>query len=310
MIKIPQLFQINADKTTPEIMTKVPIKSGLKTDECYIIIADDTRRVYLWKGQNCNVRSRFMGAKLAQKVRDQIGKSYRIISVEEGEEDIYFFKNFGGLTQAEAIKKSKADKFSKNKIYPLREKSLFGSPSSIGDLDIIGSTVPRSSNFNPLYQSKGSTDLLLEDFETQIPLNLIKELQEKVNNQQIIINKLKKEFEVENIGVETTISKIPLSNKERILNLLKSKGLTSRQIAEKLKLSKQDTRTYLLRLKKENKIKTLGKKGRYYIYTAKMPLNTTGLSLKDEISKKIFELEAKLKTITSKPNKSLEDEFL
>ncbi|MFX1470357.1 MAG: hypothetical protein ACFFB8_17070, partial [Promethearchaeota archaeon] len=71
----------------------------------------------------------------------------------------------------------------------------------------------------------------------------------------------------------------------------------------------QDTRTYLLRLKKENKIKTLGKKGRYYIYTAKMPLNTTGLSFKDEISKKISELEAKLKIIISKPNKFHEEKF-
>ncbi|MFX1280792.1 MAG: FaeA/PapI family transcriptional regulator, partial [Promethearchaeota archaeon] len=52
-----------------------------------------------------------------------------------------------------------------------------------------------------------------------------------------------------------------ISNKERILELLKSLPLTSDEIAEKLILSKQDARTYLLRLKKEGKIKVLGKKG-------------------------------------------------
>ncbi|MCK4286435.1 MAG: hypothetical protein KAX18_09550, partial [Candidatus Lokiarchaeota archaeon] len=65
-----------------------------------------------------------------------------------------------------------------------------------------------------------------------------------------------------------------LSNKDRILNLLKTNSLTSNEIAGKLNLSKQDTRTYLLRLKKGEKIKTLGKRGRHYIYTYKAPVDS------------------------------------
>ena len=65
-----------------------------------------------------------------------------------------------------------------------------------------------------------------------------------------------------------------LSNKDRILNLLKKAALTSNDIANRLSLSKQDTRTYLLRLKKAEKIKTLGKRGRHYIYTYKAPSDT------------------------------------
>jgi len=61
------------------------------------------------------------------------------------------------------------------------------------------------------------------------------------------------------------------SNKDQILTLLKSKALTSKELAEKLILSKQDTRTYLLRLKKDDKIKSIGKKGRFYVYTYKRP---------------------------------------
>ncbi|MHA1931815.1 MAG: roadblock/LC7 domain-containing protein [Promethearchaeota archaeon] len=120
-----------------------------------------------------------------------------------------------------------------------------------------------------------------------------------------------------------------LSNKDRILDLLKTDSLTSNKIADKLDLSKQDTRTYLLRLKKEDKIKTLGKKGRQYIYTYKAyeaPSDTekphidTNIlvevlrdylesepSFKKEVNKKIAELEAKLNAIASKTNENYEE---
>jgi predicted regulator of Ras-like GTPase activity (Roadblock/LC7/MglB family) len=114
-----------------------------------------------------------------------------------------------------------------------------------------------------------------------------------------------------------------LSNKDRILNLLKTLPLTSDEIAEKLLLSKQDARTYLLRLKKEGKIKTLGKRGRNYIYTFNTPIDVeksqidtnmlvgilkdyleTAPSFKTEINKKIAGLEAKLNDIASKTSET------
>ena len=120
-----------------------------------------------------------------------------------------------------------------------------------------------------------------------------------------------------------------LSNKDRILDLLKTHSLTSDKIAGKLNLSKQDTRTYLLRLKKEDKIKTLGKRGRQYIYTyktykapsdlEKSHIDTNILvevlrdylesepSFKKEVNKKIAALEAKLNSITSKTNETYDE---
>jgi len=62
-----------------------------------------------------------------------------------------------------------------------------------------------------------------------------------------------------------------IGNKERVLNLLKSNDLTSKEIAKKLNLSEKNTRTYLLRLKKEGKIEPINKKGRFLIYTLQRP---------------------------------------
>ncbi len=64
---------------------------------------------------------------------------------------------------------------------------------------------------------------------------------------------------------------VKIGNKERILNLLKFNALTSKEIAKELNLSDKNTRTYLLRLKKEDKIKSINKKGRFLIYTHQRP---------------------------------------
>ncbi|MHA2269419.1 MAG: hypothetical protein ACXAB8_16595 [Promethearchaeota archaeon] len=93
-----------------------------------------------------------------------------------------------------------------------------------------------------------------------------------------------------------------LNNKDRINLLLKSEALTSTELADKLGLSKQDTRTYLLRLKKEKRVRVLAKKGRLNIYTAKRPvaiekqdrkINDLGYNLSYLIN--LIEIKMKLK---------------
>ncbi|MFW9822823.1 MAG: roadblock/LC7 domain-containing protein [Candidatus Thorarchaeota archaeon] len=108
------------------------------------------------------------------------------------------------------------------------------------------------------------------------------------------------------------------------MELLKTISLTSDEIADELLLSKQDARTYLLRLKREGKIRTLGKKGRNYIYTFNPPISTrktqidtnmlvevlkdyleSAPSFKTEINKKIEKLEAKLNNIAAQTQEYL-----
>jgi len=69
-----------------------------------------------------------------------------------------------------------------------------------------------------------------------------------------------------NIFINIQLS-IFMSKKEKILELLKQGPLTSKEIAEKLGFEKQETRIYLLRLKKATKIYSLEKRGRYNIYS-------------------------------------------
>jgi len=92
---------------------------------------------------------------------------------------------------------------------------------------------------------------------------------------------------------------VKIGNKERILNLLKSNAFTSKEIARELNLSEKNTRTYLLRLKKEEKIKSINKKGRFLIYILQKPMVSIDQSneiggLKDDLSYLLNLLELKM----------------
>ena len=91
-----QVFKILPDGNTEEIKTEGPIKDILKGEECYILVSDEYRKVYLWKGVNSNVRSKFIGAKRSQDIRGQVGMHFGVVSLDEGKEDSDFLKLIGG----------------------------------------------------------------------------------------------------------------------------------------------------------------------------------------------------------------------
>lgn len=59
-----------------------------------------------------------------------------------------------------------------------------------------------------------------------------------------------------------------LSNKERILEMLRDKELTVKDIAQELDLKENAVNVYICRLRNEKKIKKIGKIERYNVYTS------------------------------------------
>ncbi len=81
-----QIFQVMSDGEVHEIFQEnTPIKDLLNSKECYILSDDIERIVYLWKGSEAKVRSKFIGARKIQDVRSQVGLNYRSISMDEDE---------------------------------------------------------------------------------------------------------------------------------------------------------------------------------------------------------------------------------
>lgn len=59
-----------------------------------------------------------------------------------------------------------------------------------------------------------------------------------------------------------------MSNKEKILEMLKESKLTVKEIAEKTEFNENEVRTYIHRLIKDNLVETVAKDSRWVIYKA------------------------------------------
>ena len=167
MIKIPQVFLINPDGTTTELTSEGPIKNVLKTEECYVLVADEVRRVFLWKGVKSSVRSKFIGAKRSQEIRGQVGMHYAVVPLDEGEEDPEFIKIIGGQTDAGIAQEIKYNEVSSPSVHPLREKNIFGTPKPAEGMNIAGSRDRSTQNIGPLYRGEESMVDLMQD-QTQV----------------------------------------------------------------------------------------------------------------------------------------------
>ena len=154
-----QVFLINPDGTTTELQTGGPIKDMLKTDESYVIVADDVRKVFLWKGITSSVRSKFIGAKRSQEIRGQVGMHYAVVPLDEGEETPEFLNIIGGKTEAGIAKEIKEEKAARpipsagggGGGHPLREKPIFAAPEPAEGMNIAGSQTRATQNVGPLY---------------------------------------------------------------------------------------------------------------------------------------------------------------
>jgi len=80
---------------TVQITDGAPAKTHMKNDEVLIIIDDEARLIWIWKGGEAPVRRKFIAARRASGIRDQRGLVYKIISEDQGQEDATFLEAMG-----------------------------------------------------------------------------------------------------------------------------------------------------------------------------------------------------------------------
>ena len=161
-----QVFKINLDGTTTELKTQGPIKDVLKTEECYILVADDVRKVFLWKGLTSSVRSKFIGAKRSQEIRGQVGMHFAVVPLDETDETEEFLELIGGKTEGGIAKEIKSDApatVNAPSVHPLREKDPFGIPKPAEGMNIGGSKNRASQNTGPLYKGQDSFSTMMQE---------------------------------------------------------------------------------------------------------------------------------------------------
>jgi len=174
-----QVFLINPDGTTTECKTEGQIKDILKTEESYVLVADEVRKVFLWKGIKSSVRSKFIGAKRSQEIRGQVGMHYGVIPLDESDEDAEFLKLIGGKTEAGIAKEIKDERVTAPSGHPLREKNVFGTPKPAEGMNIAGSKTRSAMNTGPMYRGEGSMPSSVQE-EVQIDFEEIMQKLEQI----------------------------------------------------------------------------------------------------------------------------------
>ncbi len=80
-------------------MAEEELQSNLHPEQVLVIVREDLRRIFIWKGPKSPVRKRFISSRVAQELQEELRKdaSYhrcKIVSVDAGDEPIEFLNAF------------------------------------------------------------------------------------------------------------------------------------------------------------------------------------------------------------------------
>ncbi len=141
-----QIFLVKGNGEVHEVKSDGPIKALLDKKESHILCDDISRVVYLWKGSECSVRSKFIGANKLQEIRGQVGLNYKSVSMDEDEVDDY--PEF-----LSAIEQARTDGFAKEIIEDMELKfEIGGGPSRP---KTYAAVVGSSSKYNQKIEQSG-----------------------------------------------------------------------------------------------------------------------------------------------------------
>lgn len=94
------VFELDEEGEKTEInMNKADLGDYLDLEKAFLIIYQEIKRIYLWKGVRSAVRKRFLGSRVATVVQGEIMKSglkrCKIVAVDQGDEPEEFLNVFG-----------------------------------------------------------------------------------------------------------------------------------------------------------------------------------------------------------------------
>ncbi|MFX1325822.1 MAG: hypothetical protein ACFE8N_12790 [Promethearchaeota archaeon] len=80
-------------------ITEEELQANLHPDQVLVIIREDLRRIFIWKGPKSPVRKRFISSRVAQELQEELRADSRyhrckIVSVDAGDEPIEFLQAF------------------------------------------------------------------------------------------------------------------------------------------------------------------------------------------------------------------------
>ncbi len=189
------------------------LQNRLKPEQVFIIIREDLRRIYIWKGSKSPVRKRFISSRVAQELQRELMEDSRyhrckIVSIDQGDElgeflnafrlesmevteklpDMRYVRNIERDRLLEAERQSKAGKTAKKKV-----EEEYYSPI----LDDKTDNVVMSSFAIGTPQFKGK-ERLIHPSKVKGTLGLLEEEKEKIK-EKILSIEIPENYERQNL---------------------------------------------------------------------------------------------------------------
>ncbi|MFW9799914.1 MAG: hypothetical protein ACFFD9_05730 [Candidatus Thorarchaeota archaeon] len=95
-------YEVSEDGTLQEVELS---KADLDSQKVVCVVDDETKSIYLWKGNQAGIRRKFIGARVATNLRTEYGFHFKVRAVDEGEEPPTFFTALDGTTAAARVLK-------------------------------------------------------------------------------------------------------------------------------------------------------------------------------------------------------------
>ncbi|HUY00492.1 MAG TPA: hypothetical protein VMV49_13110 [Candidatus Deferrimicrobium sp.] len=90
------LYNVTDEGELTELAISGPIKDLLNSEMVVLLVLDAQKMIYLWKGVNARVRRKFIAARVSQDLRGQKGLSFKVDSIDQGDEPNEFIQAVGG----------------------------------------------------------------------------------------------------------------------------------------------------------------------------------------------------------------------
>ena len=99
-----ELFQLSAELSGELEPYNNPTQI-LKKDAVYVLLDNAMKRIFLWIGQTAGVRSRFTATAAAQHLQRIKGLTYRVVTIDQGNETNEFIQRISSMIQPEQFGK-------------------------------------------------------------------------------------------------------------------------------------------------------------------------------------------------------------
>ena len=100
MSQVSLYYNVQDDGELIETPVSGLLKEILTPEMVVLVVQDSTKKIWLWKGSNAKVRKKFIAARKSQDLRGEKGLTYKVESIDHGDEPEEFINLIGGPVAA------------------------------------------------------------------------------------------------------------------------------------------------------------------------------------------------------------------